>query len=127
MPACVDLRAHHFVIAGERAGVRARSLLRRVPRPGCIMMIGLPARARRLRRGEKLRRTADVLGVEHDRLRRFVRHQKLDEVDEIEPGLVTGRHGVGCRQVAALERLTQMRHEAAALRNDRERRVARIR
>ena len=88
------------------------------------MMIGLPARARALGSGQKFGRTADMLDVDHDRAGGAVVGEVLDEVDEVEAGLVAGRDRVGRRQVAALEGLAQMRHEAAALRDDRERRIA---
>ena len=118
---------HHGVIAGERAGMRACRLLGARSATGMHHDDRLAGAARAIGGGHEGRRPADMLGVDHDHARRRVISEEIDEVDQIEPGLVAGRDRVGRGETASIKCLAQMAHEAAALRHDRQRRIARAR
>ena len=59
-------RAHHLVVAGERAGVRARGLLGARAAPGMHHDDRLAGTARAIGRGQERGRPTDVLDVDHD-------------------------------------------------------------
>ena len=66
-------------------------------------------------RGHECGRPTDMLGVDHDDAGRRVIGEEIDEVDQIEAGLVARRNRVGGWQATAIKGLAQMAHEAAAL------------
>ena len=65
-----------------------------------------------------------MLDVNDDCAGGAVVSEVLDEIHQVEAGLVAGRDRVGGRQVAPFEGLAQMAHEAATLRDHRQRRIA---
>jgi hypothetical protein len=83
--------------------------------------------ARAIGRGHERSRPADVLDVDHDDAGCGILGKEIDEIDDIESGLIAGRDRVGARQTAPIKCLAQMAHEPAALRHDRQRRIARAR
>ena len=107
------------MVAGKRAGVRIRRGLRSLAAAGVHHDDRLAGGARLLRNRKEFRRTAYVFGVQHNGLGRLVQNEELDEIDEIGTGFIAGRHHKRRRNIAAFKRLTQMRHEAAALRQNR--------
>ena len=119
-----DQRAHHLVVAGKRAGMGTRRLLGARAAPGMHHDDRFAGAPRALGSSQEFGRPADMLDIDHDRAGGAVIGEILDEVHQIEAGLVAGRDRVGRRQIAAFERLAQMAHETAALRDHGQRRIA---
>ena len=68
MPAVRDQRAHHLVVAGERAGMRTRRFLGALAATRMHHDDRLAGATRAFGGGQECRGPADVLGVEHDAL-----------------------------------------------------------
>ena len=118
-----DQRAHERMIARQRARVRTD----RISSGGRAARVHhhhwLACGPRTRRRLHEALGIAHLLHIDDDQLRRGIGHEEIDEIGQTKASLIARGNRVGDRQVAQFKPKTHMRHQPAALRQDRRARI----